>query len=354
MRTIHEDERRELILKHVVSHYIESGTPVGSRVLSKHLPVEWSPATIRNIMADLEEQGLLDHPYKSAGRVPTDKGYRAYVDAMMDRENLTHEEESAIRNAVKQLDEKLRRISAGVDEVLFYTSRALARLSNELGIMISPRFNLSVFEKLDLIKITNGRILIELTLKTGVVKTVVLEAETRLSADYLVEIRQVLNERLSGLTVVEIQRTIQERLKDLPYRFEEGQKGFVRLLINASGLLFNFDGSQLLSYAGANNILMKPDFANREEVHTIIQMLEEKDDFVKRLTERTGGGGVDVKIGTENGSGIESFSIVTAGYRIGDVGGVVGIIGPKRMPYGRIIPLVERTAQVLNHALNNA
>lgn len=351
---MNQEEREKLVLKYVVRHHIHSGAPVGSRLLSKQLPFESSPATIRNIMADLEEKGYLGHPHKSAGRIPTDLGYRAYVDAMLDPETLSAEEEAAIQAAVSQVRERITGIADGVEEILFYTSRALARISNELGIILSPRFNLGVLEKLDLLDISGGRILIELTLKTGVLKTVVLEAQARLSREYLLDIRGVLNERLSGLTVAEIRRTIDARLKDLPHRFEDNQRGFVRLLLNASDLLFNFDGRHALNYAGAGNILAKPDFAGQNEAMRIIQMLEDSDRLVDHLTGRAVNPGVGVTIGTENGSDIPGVSIVTAHYGVGGVYGVVGVVGPRRMPYGKIIPLVDRTAQLLGKALNPA
>ncbi len=342
------------MLKHVVRHYIESGTPVGSRVLTRQLPIEWSPATVRNIMADLEEQGFLGHPHKSAGRVPTDKGYRAYVDDLLELENLTPEERGAIARAVTQINAKIMRITEGVDEVLYYTSRVLARISNELGIILSPRFNTGLLEKLQLVPVTSDRIVIELSLRSGFVKTVLLETQARLSHEYLREINQILNERLGGLSIADIRQTIEQRLQDLSYRFAEDQRRFIRVFVRLADSLFNFDTAHLLNYSGTNNILTKPDFVDQQDVQTIFQMLEEKSDFVDKLLGRLSSKGVEVTIGNENGFDVANISIVTANYRIGDVYGVVGVMGPRRMPYSRIIPLVQHTASVLDKTLNPA
>lgn len=346
-------DKEKLILKYVVKFFIDTGSPVGSGFISKKLPRDMSAATIRNIMSDLEEQGYLQHPHTSAGRVPTDKGYRAYVNEMVDMEQLSAEEKKIISSAIREITYKISRISKGVEDVLFFSSKALAEISNELGIILSPRFNLCVFEKLNLISISSGRILIELSLRFGLVKSVILEVESNLTPGELPQIEQVLNERLSGLTVAEIRKTIAERLKDLSQR-EAHQQNFFHVFLRSSDQLFNFDDKNLLTFAGANNILTKPDFFETNDPYAIIRMLEEKDGFVDLLSERIDGGGVAVTIGEENDiKDMNGCSIVKANYRLGDVKGTVGVIGPKRMPYGKIIPLVQHTAKLLDQALNN-
>ena len=345
--------REKLILKYVVKFFIDTGNPVGSGFISKKLPVDMSAATIRNIMGDLEEQGFLQHPHTSAGRVPTDKGYRTYVDEMVEMEQMSAEEKKILSSAIREITYKISRITKGVDDVLFFSSKALAEISNELGIILSPRFNLCVFEKLNLISISPSRILIELSLRSGFVRNVILEVESNLSYGELPQIERLLNERLSGLTVAEIRKTIAERLKDLSYQ-ESLQRHFLRFFLHSSDQLFNFDDKNLLTFAGANNILSKPDFFESNDPYTIIRMLEEKNRFVDLLSERIDGGGVAVTIGEENDiEDMNGCSIVKANYRLGDVTGTVGVIGPKRMPYGKIIPLVQHTAKLLDKALNN-
>jgi heat-inducible transcriptional repressor len=351
---MNQTEREKLILKHVVQHFIETGNPVGSRFISKHLPIEWSAATIRNIMADLEEQGFLGHPHPSAGRVPTDKGYRAYVDAMMDSAQLSPEEQNAISSTVLEISRRISRVTEGIDEILYFSSKALAKISNELGIVLSPRFNLCVFEKLDLIAVAPDRILVELSLRSGFVKTVMLEVRTSRLRDELHYVNELLNERLSGLSVAEIRRTLTERVRDLQYRFEDQEEGFVQVFLRSADKLFNFDDKNLLSYSGTQNILSKPDRADPGGMYAIIQLLEEKNHFVDLLSARSEHTGVAITIGGENDvKEMNACSIVTANYRMGDVTGTVGVIGPKRMPYAKIISLVQHTAGVLDKALND-
>lgn len=346
-------ERERLILKYAVHQFINTGNPIGSRFLSKKLPIEWSAATIRNTMADLEEQGYLNHPYKSAGRIPTDKGYRTYVDNMLEMEKLTEEEKSIITTAIQEIANDISRISDGMDEILYHCSRALAKISNELGIVLSPRFNLCIFDRLDLIQIAEDRVLIELRLKTGFVKTVVMDIRSRLSWSDLLSINQILNERLSGLSVAKIRSTIAERIKETEGRFDHNQRGLVQLLVQAADRLFDFDKINVLNYAGTNNILSKPDFADQGEVLSLIELLEDKSGLVEVLNARDHQDGALVTIGTENHIKIiNGCSVVTASYRLGEVTGTVGVIGPKRMPYGKIIPLVQYTATALEQRFN--
>ncbi|MBL7996736.1 heat-inducible transcription repressor HrcA [bacterium] len=346
-------DREKLILKYVVRFFIDTGNPVGSGFISKQLPVDISAATIRNIMSELEEQGYLQHPHTSAGRVPTDKGYRAYVNDMVDLEELSVQEKTILSTAIREITHKISQIAKGVDDVLFFSSKALADISNELGIILSPRFNLCIFEKLNLIPIASDRILIELSLRSGFVKNVILEVESNLAHGELPQIEQALNERLSGLTVAEIRKTIADRLRDLSYTGTQ-RRHFYRVFLSSSDHLFNFDDKNLLTFAGANNILSKPDFSESNDPFAIIRMLEEKSRFVDLLSEQIEGGGVAVTIGGENDiKDMSGCSIVKANYRLGDVTGTVGVIGPKRMPYGKIIPLVRHTANLLDEALNN-
>ena len=345
-------QREKLILKYVIKYFIDTGNPIGSEFISRRLPVDLSAATIRNIMSDLEEQGYLHHPHTSAGRIPTDKGYRAYVNEMVDMEDLSKEEKGIISSAIREITHKIVRINQGVEDILFFSSKALAEISNELGIILSPRFNLCVFDKLTLASVASDRILIELSLRTGFVKNVVLTVELNHTREELHQIERVLNERLSGLTIADIRHTISERLNDLS-RQEADRRHFFHTFLRSSDQLFNFDDKNLLTFAGANNILTKPDFSDRNDPFAIIRMLEEKNAFVDMLSKSIYGGGVDVTIGAENEiTDMTGCSVIKANYKVGDVTGTVGVIGPTRMPYGKIIPLVQHTARLLDQTLN--
>ncbi len=346
-------DREKLVLQFIVQTFIETGSPIGSRYLAKKLPVEWSAATIRNIMSDLEEQGFLTHPHTSAGRMPTDKAYRTYVNAMMRLEKLSLEEKNLISSMMIDMTEKITQIYDGVEEVLYHSSKALAKISNELGVILSPRFNQSVFDRLVLNALDHDRILIELTLKSGAVKSVTLELHDSLSREYLHTIQSAINERLTGLTVEEIRKTISERLSGLRSRFEDREETFIRIFLDSAESLFNFEKTRTINFAGANNILMKPEFSNSNDVQAMLELLEEKDSIIQLLSSQSHENGVSVSIGEELGHlPIVNYSLITANYRIGESVGSIGIIGPKRMRYSKLIPLAKHTAHALEKVLN--
>lgn len=345
-------EREYIVLRKIVQSFIENGMPVGSRTLAKNLPWELSAATIRNIMADLEDKGYLTHPHTSAGRIPTDKAYRVYVNAMMGPVSLPSEDLASISDAVLALARDISRIQDGVEEILYHSSRALAKISNELGIILAPQFHQSVFDRMRFSEVANDRVLIELSLRSGFVKTVILDVRDSLSREHLQEITQAINERLNGLTVDEIRKTFGERLQDLRYRFSDRQEALVRVLLNSAAQLFHFTARPSVSMAGTTNILSKPDFVGSTEMQTMFALLEEKERVAGILAERSSDR-VTVTIGEENGeTSINGCSIITAPYRMGEGTGTVGLIGPKRMPYEKLIPLVEHTARILDKAFS--
>ncbi len=346
-------ERERLVLQFIVQSFIDTGLPVGSRFLAKTLPVEWSAATVRNIMSDLEEQGFLSHPHTSAGRIPTDKAYRSYVNAMIKLEKPSEVEKKSISTAVLEIAENLSRVLDGMDEVLYHSSKALARITNELGIILSPRFNQAIFDGIKLIALSSEKILIELKLKSGTIKTLTLEFRDNISREHLHTIESLINERLYGLSVEEIRVSINERLRDLRNRFEDHEEAFVKVFLNSADSLFNFESGRAFNFAGANNILSKPDFSNSSDVSAVLELLEEKDSMIKLLTSQSQKEGVSVSIGEELGHrSMFNYSLIVANYHIGDSVGTVGIIGPKRMRYARLIPLAEHTAKVLDNVFN--
>lgn len=346
-------ERERLILSHVVKHFITTGNPVGSRTLSKILPVEWSAATVRNVMADLEEKGFLQHPHVSAGRIPTDLAYRTYVDTMMNVEELTEEDKSRVTQAIQNIAMQVHRLSDGMEEVLFHTSRALAAISSELGIVLAPRFNATVVEKIKLIRTADNRIVIDLALKNGIARTVILDVQSRIENEDLRNIEVMLNERLSGLSVSEIRESLPERMRDARSRFHEDALVFIQVFLESASRVFGFEQSMMLDFAGTHNILSKPEFSNQEGVYPILQLLEDRSSLMQILMSRPHPeGGVHVTIGEEN-TGINRCSIVTSTYSVGSVTGTLGIIGPTRMPYSRIIPLVRFTARTLENNFNS-
>ncbi len=343
--------REKIILSHVVRQFIATGTPVGSRTLSKILPLGLSAATVRNVMADLEEKGFLGHPHTSAGRVPTDLAYRAYVDTMLDDKELPDEDRRWISETIRAIATQVSRLSDGMEEVLFHTSRALASISSELGVVLAPRFNAGIIDRLSLMRIADSRIMIDLALKSGIAKTVVLDVRSRIEDADLREIERMLNERLSGLAVSEIRESLRVRMADAKSRFHEDALMFIQVFLESAGRLFDFDQAVMVNFAGTNNIISKPEFASTDGIYPILQLLEDRQSLVHVLRSRPHTGGVHVTIGDEN-EDISQCSIVTANYAMGSVLGTVAVIGPTRMAYGRIIPLVRCTAEALENNFN--
>lgn len=347
-------QREKLILKHVIDIHIRSGMPVGSGMLVKFLPFDVSAATVRHVMADLEEKKLLTQPHHSAGRIPTDLGYRMYVDELLEPETITDEEAWHISRTLSALTQRVSKLAEGMNDILASSSRVLANISNELGIILAPRFNDSVFDQLRFHTLDQDRILIELNLKSGFVKTVIWDIPSRLPAEDLRSITQSLNEQLSGLTVDEIRRTIGERTRHLSRRYAESTSGLIGLIVQAAQDLFNFDQPKLFSYSGTNHIISKPDFTDQNELLALMSFLDDAERFSKLLINRSADESLSVTIGGENESSeVAGCSLITANYRVGEVSGQIGVVGPKRMPYSRIIPLVRYTARTLEQIIND-
>jgi heat-inducible transcriptional repressor len=347
-------EREKIVLKYIIEQHISSGVPVGSNALAQYLPLHLSTASIRSIMADLEKQGFLNQPHTSAGRIPTDAGYRMYIDEMLDYEIMDDDGKEQITSAITEFTRHINRISEAMEEILLSSSKTLAHISRELGIVLAPRFNFSIFDRINLYPIESDRVLVELNLKSGFVKTVIWDIDIKLTVDELHQISMSLNERLNGLTVDEIRKTLNARLKNLQNQLDKTQAGFIQLVMQMAGDLFNFENPHALNVSGTNHILNKPDFSDQQEVHSLIALLENTQHIVQLLNRRSQQPGLNITVGQENEfKEMNSCAVITANYQWNGVNGSVAVIGPKRMSYARLIPIVLFTARTLEHTLNN-
>jgi len=336
-------QREKIILQSLVHNFITAANPVSSERLQKKYNLRISPATIRNVMMDLEEKGLVCQPHAFAGRIPTDKGYRVYVDCLMKPERLSREEKRVIH---KDLTE----ISPDVDAILQRASHVLGEISKQLGVVLSPRFYQGVFEKMELIHVAERRILIVLTIRSGLVKTIMMELNSDISRDKLEEISRVLNERLSGLTLKEIRDSIDVRMRDLP----QGEVEFIKFFVDSADSVFDFEEWEEFYFDGTSNIMSQPEFSQWERIRDIIELLEDKK-LIIRLFNRVGTQKkLSITIGEENpDERMKRYSVITAPYSVGEVTGTLGIIGPTRMRYAKVIPLVDYVAQVLGNVLSS-
>lgn len=329
----------------VVKCFVDTAGPVASRYLSKHSNIGLSPASIRNIMSDLEDYGYLNHPYTSAGRVPTELGYRTFVDELMDSPTLVEYEKQLL---MAELDH----LMGSTDLLLRESSRLLGRLSNLLGIVLSPKLSTGILSRLEVVPLSSSRVMFIISVRGGLVKTIVLELESDLSRKEIDRVVDILNERLAGLSLEEIRRSFENRVRDLT----EDRTGIVRLILEKGALLFS-EPSQAgrLQLGGTGNILKQPEFQEPDELRSLVVMLEDEDfvvhlleDHREELSSKTDPGRAHISIGHEHSiEKANQYSIVTARYQMGNTEGTIGIVGPTRMDYAHVIALVETMATLL-------
>ena len=337
------DKRERAILRAVVRSFIDTAGPVGSRTLSKRFPLGLSPASVRNTMGDLEELGYLRHPYTSAGRIPTHLGYRAFVDELMDLPDLPVVEK-------RLLKAKLDRLMGDTDELFRESSRLLGQMSRLLGVVLSPRISTGVLERLDVVPLSSPSVMIVISVRSQLVRTIIYQTEVDLNRRDLDRIVSILNERLAGLPLDEIRRTYASRTRDI----EDDRTGILQLILNESAVLFSDPVEGRVSHGGTELLLRQPEFQDTSDVRRLIKLIEDEGYVVKLFEAQPaeiGSGKAAVSIGSEiDDESVRNYSLVTARYNVGETVGTVGILGPTRMDYGRVIALVENMAALLNRS----
>jgi heat-inducible transcriptional repressor len=337
--------RERDVLRYVVQDFIEMATPVGSRYISRRHEDELglSSASIRNVLSDLEALGYVGHPHTSAGRVPTDLGYRFYLDWLIRKEALTIREQREIRQNLDSHQE--------VEEMLSESSRLLGKISRQLSIVTSPQLNTGVFEKLELIQITSNRLMVIISIKSGLVRTIMMEVASELARERLEELSRFLNERLNGLTIQQIRDTFVERVKDA----QNEQTGLIRLFIDSVEKLFVPSATDKIHISGTNVLVQQPEFVNPNDFRSIIELVSDEEIFIHVLQKhKDTPENINVTVGKENeDQKLERYSVITAAYSMGDVAGSIGVLGPKRMPYDRMIPLVDFVARAISEMFAN-
>lgn len=337
--------REQQILRLVVESFVSTAGPVGSRFLAKRYPLGLSAASIRNTMSDLEDQGYLDHPYTSAGRVPTELGYRTFVDALMESMRLPPTEAAILK-------QKFDAFSQDTEALLGESSKLLGHLSNLLGVVLTPRLSTGTLERLDIVPLSSDRVMFVLSIAGGLVKTVLFEVDATVRRSDLHHIVAVLNERLAGFTLKEIRRTYADRVRDLG---DADPTGMVQLVLHASDRLFS-EASQKrrVSYSGTQYLVAQPEFRDPDGMRNLIEFIEDEAGLVQVLetgADTTETQQATIAIGQENDAAkAQNYSVVTARYQIGGTVGTVGLIGPTRMDYQRAVALVEGVAALLDDA----
>jgi heat-inducible transcriptional repressor len=340
-------DRERQVLEAVIETYVQTAEPAGSRTISKRHQLGLSPATIRNTMSDLEEKGYLYHPHTSAGRIPTDQAYRVYVDSLM----------TPPRVAVAQADQIRDELGGGgpraaVETILSRAAQVLGVLTNELGVAVSPSIEEAVLERLDLLQVSSERLLLVLALKSGLVRTIFVEVPSQMAAEAVAQVALVLNERLAGLTLREIRATLAQRLRDAVSAPGSGE--LLNIFVQEGEELFDAPpsppGTGVL-LGSTQPLAVQPEFATKEQLQGLIAVTERRDLLREALAAR-GAQGLTITIGREHADPrLAAFTLVTSSYRFGPLSGVIGVLGPTRMPYDKIAALVDHTSRLVGELL---
>jgi heat-inducible transcriptional repressor len=335
-------ERQRLILNAVINDYIQTAEPVGSRSLAKRYHLGVSPATIRNEMADLGEMGYLEQPHTSAGRIPSYKGYRYYVDCLMEVEKLTPEEEEELSQILQQ---RLERI----DTVFRQASKALSNVSRYISLVMSPFVGQQIFCEMRLIPLDAHYAIILLFTDTGLVQNRIMEIPPGVLSAELDSIAQLFNRRLAGLPLEQINSII---LQDIYQEFARKNEALQQVIERLLASLTYQSETEKVYLGGTTNILRQPEFNNVEKVRGLLQVLEEQELLCELLTADTSNE-IAVIIGEENKClPMKGCSIVTARYAVdGKLVGTIGILGPTRMDYPKVISVVEFMQKLLSETL---
>jgi heat-inducible transcriptional repressor len=343
--------RERRVLEAVIKTYVQTAEPTGSRVLSRRFGLGVSPATIRNTMSDLEEKGFLMHPHTSAGRVPTDKAYRAYVDSLLNAPPGT-----IVVAERDRLHADISVSNSTIETILRRAAQSLGVLTQELGVALGPRLDASVLRSLDLVRVGGDRLLLVLTLDGGVVRTVFVDVWGTVADSAVSEVTRVLNDRLAGHSLCELRASVGDRLRDSSTRPEAEE------LLN----IFVQEGEQLLDTAlplsegsvivgQASVLASQPEFEGAANLRMLLTLTEEPARLADALRRTHAGDerpGLSITIGGEHGDPrLDQFTVVTAEYHVGALAGVIGVIGPTRMSYEKVISLVQHTSRLLSDLL---
>lgn len=335
------NERAQILLKTLVERYIHEGQPVGSRSLSKFSGLDLSPATIRNVMSDLEEMGLITSPHTSAGRIPTPQGYRLFVDKLLVVETLD-------KVALNHLEDQLH--PDNPSRLINVASNLLSELTHFAGIVVTPKRTGAVFRYIEFMALTEKRILLIIVTPEGDVQNRIIFTEVAYSQSDLIEAGNFINQHYAGCTLDEIRGRLNTELKQLT----NDMTTLMNAAIDAGGDAIN-ESSETVVLAGERKLINFHDVSdNLVNLKKLFELFERKTKLLQLLELSRQAQGVKLFIGGESDiASLEEFSVVTAPYEMeGEIVGTVGVIGPIRMSYERVIPIVDITAKLLSNGLS--
>ena len=331
-------ERERRVLEAVIETYIATAEPAGSHTVSRRYALGISPASIRSTMGELEAKGYLFHPHASAGRIPTDRAYRLYVDAMVQRTPPTAE--------VREHLEIELSASLSSDDLLIRAAQVLGILTQELGVAVAPALDAIVLDRVDLVPVSAERLLLALNLRSGTVRSIFIRLRGALNQPEVDDVQRVLNERLGGLTLREIRATFADRLRDAAALPDAGELLDI-ILAEGDGLFDIPDMREPVMLGSASILVEQPEFASTDQMRSLLTLTDRRGLLREALAARKREG-LTVTIGGEHPEpGLAGFTLVTSTYRRGGATGVIGVLGPTRMPYDKIVGLVEHTGRLI-------
>jgi heat-inducible transcriptional repressor len=335
------DDRSRSLLKSLVEHYIADGQPVGSRALSKFSGLELSPATIRNVMADLEDAGFVASPHTSAGRVPTSRGYRLFVDSLLTVQPLEARQMGEMEEALQ---------GRPVNQIIASASQLLSGLTHFAGVVIAPRRAPSRIRQIEFLTLSEKRILLIIVTTDGDVQNRVLTTEKSYSSAELVSAANYLNQNFAGMDFEQIRQRLSVEIMQL----REDIKPLMTQALEAGDAALS-ENSAPYVISGERNLLDVEELSsNMKRLRDLFDLFEQRSSLIRLLDVSNRATGVKIYIGGESGiATLDECSVVAAPYVVdGQVLGSVGVIGPTRMAYERVIPIVDITAKLLSSALS--
>lgn len=336
------DERNKKVLQAVIDSYISTGAPIGSNVLIKRYDFSVSSATLRNIMAELEEMGYLTHPHTSAGRIPTERGYRYYIDGLI-----------SVRRDTDDIKDQLQQApplhGGDLHELMEEASQFLAKLSRYAGVVIAPAEPEGKYKHIEFIRLHGREVLIIFVTSGGTVQNKLIQLDEEILQRDLNSFGTYLDEELEHWSLTEVRRRLVEKLREEKMVF----KRLMEETYQASREIQERD-SEKVYIGGAFQVLESPEFANVEKMRTLFKAFEDKYKLLKLLERSVTAGGIKVFIGSENPYfEMQGCSLVVSSYNAGsDVVGTLGVIGPTRMQYQQVIQVVDYTAKLVSRLLD--
>lgn len=339
------DERARLVLKSIVYLYISTIQPISSRLVAKYLhsQLNLSSASIRNIMAELEDFGLIRQPHTSSGRIPTDLGYRYYVDSLIQNRMPSQREIKIFESEFEKTELQ------NLEDVLTTASKVLGLLSKYLSIVIIPEIQNIIIEKIDIVPLPTNRLLFVLVLESNVVRTLTIETNEEIDSGQLDSVISLVNERISGKPLNFVAQNFLSMISD----YELKEKPIIQLFITLFDKLFvTLNEEVRVRTSGTRYLLRYPEFSDPEFIENILKIVDNADIIIKILNERIqheSNQNVTVLIGSETHTQIlENYSLIASRYQLSNSSGLIGLLGPKRMNYQKVISLVNYTSKYLS------